>query len=168
MHHAECMNPIRKVLCAVDFSAGSNCAFETSLTLARGLGAELVILHVWESPLLTGVGAALFGPSEDAIANLSTAWNNDFERLDRLTVQARTAGIPAQSLQYAGAAASVILQRIVDGKFDLVVIGSAGQGGLKRFVLGSVADQVVRGSSVPVVVVPPGPLVARETSVSAT
>jgi nucleotide-binding universal stress UspA family protein len=54
-----------------------------------------------------------------------------------------------------GNAASVLVETAEDAKASIVVLGSHGRRGLRRFFLGSVAEEVVRRSSIPV-------LVARE------
>ena len=52
-----------------------------------------------------------------------------------------------------GSVDEVILDRAADGDVDLVVMGTRARGGVARRVVGSVAERVVRGASVPVMTV---------------
>lgn len=59
----------------------------------------------------------------------------------------------AESLRREGEPASIILDLSEDSRFEAVVMGSHGRGGLGRWLLGSIATKVVRGSRIPVLVI---------------
>jgi nucleotide-binding universal stress UspA family protein len=77
-------------------------------------------------------------------------------RLSRLKVRVQTAAA-------IGAPAETILQAARDRKATLILLSSSRRPSLTRFLFGSVAEQVVRRSPVPVVVIPSGPSCGRET-----
>ncbi|MDM0116329.1 universal stress protein [Variovorax sp. J22R133] len=62
-------------------------------------------------------------------------------------------GIEAQYLHKVGHPSAAIAKLAQEGGFDLVVIGSHGQGAFANLVLGSVATQVLASCSVPVLVI---------------
>ncbi|HEU0202193.1 MAG TPA: universal stress protein [Burkholderiaceae bacterium] len=63
------------------------------------------------------------------------------------------AGVPAKLEVPEGDAALEIAQLARDGGYDMIVIGSHGHGGLRRAVLGSVADKIIKSCNVPVLVI---------------
>ena len=63
-------------------------------------------------------------------------------------------GVSATNRLLSGDPASVILKELEQQKYDLVVIGTHGRGGLAHLLLGSVAEKLVRHSKVPVLTVP--------------
>jgi nucleotide-binding universal stress UspA family protein len=64
-------------------------------------------------------------------------------------------GVPHEMLLQQGALASTLLEIIKRHKVDLVVLGTHGRRGLKRFLLGSIAEEVFRNSPCPVQTVGP-------------
>ncbi len=107
--------------------------------------------------LLTVIGV----PPAAATALPPVALNPDpeFEAacLRRLEAVARgkLAGVPHEIFVASGTAAPEILNLIAERDIDLVVMGTHGRTGLKRFFLGSVAERVVRESPVPVLTIHP-------------
>jgi nucleotide-binding universal stress UspA family protein len=65
----------------------------------------------------------------------------------------RIVGAPVETILLVGKAPEVLTQLAADGGYDLLVIGTHGRTGVKRLVLGSVAEHVVRASPVSVLVV---------------
>ncbi len=128
-----------KILCAVDFSDGSRAALEHAADLARRLGADLALIHVREAPRVSV--AKLVAPPEvvaadaDELRRKLDAWREQAERI---------AGRPVRMILESGSPARGIVHRAENEKCDLVVTGSHGRKGLRRLVLGSVAEHVVR------------------------
>ena len=95
------MPDIRRICCAVDFSAPSRLALEAAAGLARGLGAGLALLHVSERSA-PGPAAVLAPPprgaDDRAMAELA-AWREEAGRLSGREVSSvllvrRTEGAP--------------------------------------------------------------------------
>jgi nucleotide-binding universal stress UspA family protein len=121
-------------------------------TLARGVtSGELHLVHVVEDlpapvvlvPIPVGLGIS----STEIVANAR-------KYVEGLAAEARRefAGRVSTHLA-AGSAWKQILQVAVDVHADLIVIGTHGHGGVKRLLLGSVVESVVRKASCPVLVV---------------
>jgi nucleotide-binding universal stress UspA family protein len=135
---------IRRILHPTDFSDLSRPAFELACSLARDFGAELVVLHVAQLPLLTPVDGVLVptpvDEAEYARGRLERVRPSD----PRLAVAHRLAeGDPAEE----------ILRAAGDLPADLIVMGTHGRGGLSRLLMGSTAEGVMRKAPCPVLTV---------------
>jgi nucleotide-binding universal stress UspA family protein len=74
--------------------------------------------------------------------------------LERIKDLASKAGIPFEAKIIKGNPAEEILKFAEDAKMDIIFIGSIGVTGLKKFMIGSVAEKVVLYSKVPVMTIP--------------
>jgi nucleotide-binding universal stress UspA family protein len=138
------MTPFRKILVATDYSASSERALETAASLATRVGAEVTVLHVIEENAYAYPFPPPKGTREAAKRRLE-------ETMDGL----RARSFHASELLREGIAWNEICSSATELSPDLVVIGSRGRRGLPRFVLGSVAERVVRLSPAPVLTVHP-------------
>jgi nucleotide-binding universal stress UspA family protein len=75
------------------------------------------------------------------------------EAIKRIEEMAKTAGVSAASEIIEGYPADIIIRVAEKENMNLIVVGYIGASGLERFLLGSVADKVVRNSKVSVLVV---------------
>ncbi len=66
---------------------------------------------------------------------------------------ARKAGVPFEGKVIEGHPATEIIKMAEDARMNVIIIGSIGQTGISKFLLGSVAEKVVRNSKVSVLVV---------------
>lgn len=138
------MFPISMILHATDFSESSEHAFELACALARDYAARLVVLHVVNTPTVMLADGALPPPMEPLLEEART-------NLDRLQAPDRSFRFERRVAQ--GNAAEVILKVIDELDADLVVLGTHGRTGLHRLLMGSVAEQVLRKASCPVLTV---------------
>jgi nucleotide-binding universal stress UspA family protein len=142
------------VLSAVDDSAFEPEVVHVAANFARAMpGGELHLVRVVEDlpPPIVLVPAPMgMGVSTAEIVGAAR------QRLDALASQARaqTRGRIVEHLA-AGRAWKQILQVAIDLQADLLVVGTHGRTGIKRLVLGSVAEAVVRRASCPVIVARP-------------
>lgn len=139
---------VKKILCPVDFSAGSKQALHWAVRLANEADAELVVFHAWQTPPV----AAEYAFAATMTAQLQEA---AVEALAADLETARSLGASrASSKLVNGPAWSMIVDELAAGGFDLVVMGKHGRTGLKRLLIGSVAEKVVRHAACAVLVVP--------------
>ncbi len=141
----------KRILVATDFSACSQPAMEYAVLLARRFGAALHLLYVAQPPTFVSPEAIVV--MNEAIA---AEVSGGQKRIDEAIERSRELA-PCTGEVQVGLAADVVTSLANSGRFDLVVLGTHGRGGFKHLVLGSVAEQVVRRSSVPVVTVRPQP-----------
>jgi nucleotide-binding universal stress UspA family protein len=141
----------RKILCPIDFSAGSQRAMQAAVRLTEEAGAELVLLHAWH------VSASVF-PAEYPLPPPILQHMSDDARkgLDGAVRDATALGAKrVTSTLLRGVPWVAITETLEDPGFDLVVIGTHGRTGLSRILLGSVAEKVIRHAPCSVLVVRP-------------
>lgn len=135
------MSPIHTILLPTDLSKDSMAAFDLACALASDYGARLIILSVY--PPLTGA-EAIDRDRHDGIAE---------DLLARLRDLNPDPAIPVEFKVEEGRPADLILSVAEEIPSDLIVMGSHGRSGMRRLVLGSVAEAVSRGASCPVLMV---------------
>lgn len=146
------MNPAseplwRRICCPVDFSEPSRRALEKGIAIARVFGAELVLVHVKGE---SGAGAAaMFAPPAhpthraDQEPDLLLPWAEHARRSVPVTT----------TVEPSGSAAEEIIKASRDFACDLIVMGTHGRTGVRRALLGSVTEHVVRNAPCPILVV---------------
>lgn len=139
------MLSIETILHPTDFSRQSRYALDLARSLARDHKARLVVLHVLPRPQAVPYDELPLIPPpapdfEGTYAKLRE-WAPPEPRLT------------TEHLAEVGYADSVILSTAEDLKADLIVMGTHGRTGLGRLLLGSVAEQVLRRATCPVLTV---------------
>lgn len=141
---------LKQILVATDFGDSAAVALAYGRDLARTFNARLHVLHAVEDVMLRYSPEVGFA-SPDLQKNLEAASKRDLEKLitedDRKTLTVvpviRTAvNIAAEVVDYAKANA-----------IDLIITGTHGRGAVKHFLMGSVAERVVRTAACPVLTV---------------
>lgn len=145
---------MRRVLCATDFSDGAAAALDVAVAIARPFPAEVRIVHVRPAP----------PPSCSPMSSLRRADAVDAGRptdagadLDRCRQAALASGLPIQGVLLRGDPADQIVQESRRAAADIIVMGRHSQGAPNPWILGSVAERVLRKAPCPVVVVRPFP-----------
>ena len=139
----------KKLAVALDGSRSSEEALAVALELARTEGAGLAVCSVVDP--ITLAGTALPSPAMAiAIADMERfALKLVTEAVER----AGRSGIAASGETRCGAPAFEIVAYAERAGADAIVMGTRGLGGLRHFLMGSVAETVLREAKVPVIVV---------------
>src|SRR5215212_7227474 len=145
-----------KVLLATDGSEEAELASKTAADLAKSTGSELHVVYVWE-PANPYVDAVELAGDEPVNPGLDAELRRNFERraremLDAERVQA-AGGTVAQAHLRLGKADREVVALAEEIGVGLIVVGSRGRGGVRRALMGSVSDSVVRHAHCPVLVV---------------
>src|SRR4051812_25717784 len=135
------MNTPSRILVPVDFSESSHAALEYAVLLAKKFGATVDILHAWQIPLVPG-DAMLPGAGYSPVFTQAVQSSAE-ENLGRLKAELRKELPEARAFLVMSDPATAILEQAEKG-YDLIVTGTHGRTGIKRFALGSVAERVVR------------------------
>jgi nucleotide-binding universal stress UspA family protein len=148
------MSPVSRILCAVDFSEGSRHALDRAVGLARLFGASISVLYVHHVavpvPVASYAGVVLPLPLSDA------ARGDIQQSLSEFVADDRRAGAAIDTLFDEDLVVPrAIVQTAAHTRADLIVIGTHGQSGFTRLILGSVAAAVMRSAARPVLLVPP-------------
>lgn len=143
---------IRRIMVALDLSGESRAVIAPAADVARALGAAIQLLHVVEPAVGIVDGALPFPVPADA-TQLERRKQDAEARLAPLAAQLESEGISASTrvLVAVGAATTILEERVIGGH-DLIAMTTHGAGGVRRMVLGSVADKVIRGAECPVLV----------------
>jgi serine/threonine protein kinase len=136
----------KKLLCATDFSKLSDAALGQAVSLSRGSNAELLIVHVEQPAAASTTGELYYDmatPGSDALRTM----------LEELVPDDPDLQCRYQLL--SGDPATSIVRLAEKEEVDLIVIGSHGRTGLRRLLLGSTAEAVVRRAPCTVLIVKP-------------
>jgi len=139
----------RKILVGTDFTSPSKAALDWAAGFGQALGADLLVAHVYDLPIVSILDGTLVVDAQTA-ARLSTEAQSALDaEIQRMNAQS----VAVQGLLRQGDARVALPQLAVELGADLLVVGSHGRRGIKHALLGSVAEHVVRASTVPVLVV---------------
>lgn len=147
-----------KVLVPLDGSELAESALPLAAALAGREGGALHLLRVapsyWNAPYIA-YGPEAFYLDAQQIAQLTEEAQEEARAyLDRVATRLRADGARVTWEVRVGRAADEIIRVAETIEPDLVVMSSHGRGGVRRWALGSVAEEVLHRGTMPVVVVP--------------
>jgi universal stress protein A len=137
---------LKRILVAIDFSEESRAAMKFGMALAAQVGAALHLLHVLE--VIAGA-EPLSRPIEARLAIEATAW----DELGRMLSPAEQTRFRAALAVEWGSPFDEIIRYARSRNIDLITMGTHGRGGVRRLLIGSVAENVVRHASCAVLTV---------------
>lgn len=144
----------KKILLPTDGSKPALKAAKHAMWTAAQSDAEIIALHVIDMSAFTGL------PSKDSIKSVKEMLVKEgkkaFEEVVNMSIRCRQEydkEIKISFITKEGHPADTILKTIDAEDADLVVMGTSGKHGMDRFLLGSVAENVVRNSNTPVLVI---------------
>jgi len=131
----------KKILFPTDFSTSSDAGLRHATALARESGATLLVLHVEEPPLAYGGGEMYYGVP-----------NPDHAAINRMlkAIVPTSPDVKYEHRLVVGEPASEIVRIAEQEGVDMIVMGTHGRTGLRRMLMGSVAEAVVRRATCPV------------------
>jgi len=123
--------------------------------MAMLFGAKVTTLYVIDvGKECASIGVLESNEGDDLISRIrSSLQSQGEEATGRIEEMAKSAGLTVDRVIIEGRPAEDILKLAGERKTDLIVVGGIGVTGLEKFLLGSVAEKVVRNSKVPVLVV---------------
>lgn len=130
--------PFKKILCPVQFDDSEQVSLDLAAHLAKDMDATVYLLHI--VPIL-----AVDAPDITVSAN-TQAEDDARLRLQALAAE-RLAGLKSEAITRVarpGEAAGAVLQVATELDTDLIVLKTHGRSGLAHFIMGSVAEQIVR------------------------
>jgi nucleotide-binding universal stress UspA family protein len=141
----------KRILVPLDGSGLAEQALPHAVDQAGCFQAELILLRVLEPlPRYSNPSLSAVRQAEQVTESLARKY------LERLAADVRESGIPVQVVTIAGSTHKTIVQFAEENRVDLIVVSSRGRSGASRWLMGTVADRVVRGASTAVLVVRAG------------
>jgi nucleotide-binding universal stress UspA family protein len=139
---------LRRILFLTDFSRPSEGALPFVMSIARNYGSVVNALHVLTPPRTEYATPEL--------GDAAVAVNEDLSQAEMEKLDSQLVGIPHETNVEWGAAIWPVVEReIKSNQIDLIVVGTRGRTGAQKVLLGSVAEEVFRRSSVPVLTIGP-------------
>ncbi len=146
------MTPWKKICCAVDFTEHSRATLQAAATTAERLGADLLLVHVFEPPAQADLEpvvppSELYGDYIREAAKELEAWRVNAERIAIRPVTAKLVDV------HEWHPALEIVRFARDQACDAIFVGKHGRSGVRHPGLGAVAERVIHESDRTVVVV---------------
>jgi nucleotide-binding universal stress UspA family protein len=138
----------KRIMLPLDGSALAEQALPHAIAQAERFEAELILFMVLSPPPRH---SALVGATVQKVMEATRV--SALEYLERVGVNVQEHGIKIQIVTIVGHPHNQIIRYAETNQMDLIVMCTRGQSGLSRWLMGSVADRVVRGAKVPVLVV---------------
>ncbi len=148
--------PMKKILVPTDFSQPAQFAVETATAIARKARAEVILLHIIETP-----GTESFNVEGEV--SISDDWNERLFMRQMIEKAKNKLSIISQGIERDGVSSSYKLRIgdllhgihsiITNQQVDLIVMGTSGRSQFEEFVVGSNTEKVVRNAWCPVLTV---------------
>ena len=146
---------VKKILLAIDKSGYKDKATAYAITLAKSFEAEITVIYV--------IGKSSMGATADVLGYYrggklkayQEALKKDAERLlDKVVQAGENEGVVVHQQALIGSPIKkIILDYAKNHKMDLIVIGTKGMTGIERFLMGSVANDVISYAHCPVLAI---------------
>jgi len=138
---------IQHILVPMDFSGFARQALTCAVPLARKLRAKISLVHVAQSPVAMRTmpdGGLVMPVNTDKLISVAKT------HLDELATQLLPATLRGRTVVREGNPANEVVAAAKSLKADLIVLSNTGRSGLKRVLLGSTAERIVRHAPCPV------------------
>jgi nucleotide-binding universal stress UspA family protein len=138
----------KNILIPTDGSSTAEVAVKQGIELARAVGAKVYGLYVVDTSTFIGV------PTEAIWENIKDLLEEEGKNaVGKMEKMAEESGVEFERILSEGSPHKSIIETAEEKDVDLIVMGTAGRVGLNRFLLGSVAEKVVRTAPCSVTVV---------------
>ena len=154
----------KNILVAIDGSRTSGLGLDKAIELAKDQEATLYLLHVVDDHALLRSGATQEGTYVDGL--LEALRENGRKIIAEAEARVRKHDIRSKSIlieNLGSRISDLILNQVRELNADLIVLGTHGRRGVRRLVMGSDAEGVVRETTVPVLLVRSTALPMSET-----
>jgi len=137
---------LKTILCTTDFSDYSNQTVSYGVAIAKEFDARLLVCHIIDLQFAAIYGTVHFLPPDLQTQSIETAQ-------ERITDLMASQTVPWEAVVSTGPPADEISRVVADREVDLAISATHGRTGLKRFILGSVTERLMRSLECPLLVV---------------
>lgn len=140
----------KRILIATDGSDKSKKAAEDGMELAKALGAQVVALYVVNEVVIASAVRQLGSDRKETESKLVAAGQ---KAVDAIKKMGDAAGVSVDTIVRIGVPANDVIDLAGAEKADLIVMGSHGESGATKLLIGSVVQKVLYWATIPVLVV---------------
>ena len=143
----------QRILVPIDGSATATRGLDEAIRLCRATGGSMRVLHVMDDLVFISGFESGASYARDVYPRLR---KRSEQLLEAGRKRAEAAGVGADKVLvecYARRTSEVVCEQAIAWHADLIVVGTHGRRGVRRMMLGSDAEQIVREAPVPVLVV---------------
>ncbi|MGA9097499.1 MAG: universal stress protein [Methanotrichaceae archaeon] len=140
----------KRILIATDGSDKSKMAAQDALELAKSLGASVIALYVVNEVVIASAVRQLGADRKEVEGKLSATGE---KAVDSIKKMGSDAGVAVDTIVRIGVPANDIIDVSGAEKADLIVMGSHGESGASKLLIGSVVQKVLYWATIPVLVV---------------
>jgi nucleotide-binding universal stress UspA family protein len=140
----------KRILIATDGSDKSRMAAMDGIGLAKALGAQVIALNVVNEVVIASVVRQLGSDRKEVEAKLKVGGQ---KAVDEIKKMGEEAGVKVDTILRIGVPANDVVDVAGAEKADLIVMGSHGESGATKLLIGSVVQKVLYWATIPVLVV---------------
>jgi nucleotide-binding universal stress UspA family protein len=147
----------KSILYLTDFSRSSEFALKYVREIVQHFDSQLFVAHVIESP-----DYGFVPPQGWAVVE---TMSEEAAKTDMEVVERQLGSLPHQTFFRRGDVWSATRDMVASNEVDLIILGTHGRTGLRRFLMGSVAEEIFRQATCPVLTVGPGTAKVKSSQV---
>ena len=140
----------KRILIATDGSEKSSLAAQAGIDLAKALGAEVLALNVINEVVIASAVRQLGSDRKEVEDKLMASGQ---KAVDSLNKMGSAAGVKVDPIVRMGSPANMVIDVARTEGADLIVMGSHGESGASKLLIGSVVQKVLYWATIPVLVV---------------
>ena len=140
---------LKNILFTTDFSQASRNALPVALAFARRYQSNLFIANVIEETPVASIPMDVMPPDIEHDRQRAEKRMNEFLKFHSLQ------GVKSEIIVEPGFVWPLVEKIVEDRKIDMVILGTHGRGAIQRLFMGSVAEQIFRHASCPVLTIGP-------------
>ena len=145
----------KKIMIATDGSDCSRLATDKGIELARLSGGTVYAVHVLSKAYLSAMDGSAYSAvgTNPYCESIEEAFQkHGHQALDYVKDLGNIKGVNVESVMLEGNPADELIRYAEENKMDIVIMSTLGKSGIDRFILGSVTENILRHSKVPVMV----------------
>lgn len=140
----------KRILIATDGSDKSSLAAQEGIDLAKALGAEVLALNVINEVVIASAVRQLGSDRKEVEDKLMASGQ---KAVDSIKKMGSAAGVKVDPIVRMGSPANMVIDVARNEGADLIVMGSHGESGASKLLIGSVVQKVLYWATIPVLVV---------------
>ncbi len=142
---------MKKVLIALDYDPSAKVVAEAGFLLSKTMNAEITLLHVVSEPVLYYASYREMAPLLENLDERNTASQVFLDKLKK-----NLADETIRTLIKVGDTSDSILKAAEETNADIIVLGTHSRKWLENIIMGSVAESVLKDTTLPLFIIPTG------------